>query len=1004
VNHPSGIASHGRPSSTEGRPVPYWRTLLAAASLALLSASARPLSAQELTLRQATDLNLTYFGEGPDFLSGHTIRCFENSLAFHKRLFSYTPSQPITVLLEDWADFGDGATNTVPWNYMRLCIEPFDYVFDTVPANERINWLMHHELTHVVVTDKAAGSDLFWRKEFHGKVEPIQDNPLSIFYSYLTCPRWYAPRWYEEGIAVQLETWMAGGAGRVLSGYDEMVFRAKVLENARFYAPLGVEAEGKFIDFQGGVNSYLYGTRFMTYLSLAYGPEKLIAWLNRTSDSERYFSDQFRKVYGLPLQESWEKWISYEREWQDRNLKLIRGYPVTPLTPIPTGILGSVSRSYYDTARNRVYAAMVRPAEPPQIVAIDPGTGALESLATVKSAALFWVCSLAYDPKGDKLFYTTRNSANWRDLNELDLKTRKTRILIKGARTGDLVVHSGDQALWGIRHEGGLSSLVRIPAPYTQLEVLHTLDYGQELVDIDLSPDGRTFTGTQIEVSGAEKLVRADVAALLAGEPVFETLHQFENNSPDNFVFSADGRYLFGTSYYTGVSNVWRYDLQKARMEAVTNAETGLFRPLPLDDREMIAYNYTATGFTPVRVPIRPTEDLNAINYLGQQVVERFPVVKTWNAGSPARVDLAQVVTRSGSYDPWDLATLSSIYPVLEGYRNSVAVGLRANLSDPLRFDRAAFTATYSPDVHLAPAERLHLKLDLEKAPWKVELKNNGSDFYDLFGPTKVSRKGYSAVVSYHNYLIYDLPETLEYTVTGAYYGNIDTLPDFQNVGTSFTSYGSLGAHLDFKSLTRTLGAMEPERGFQWRLAGAANRVMGRTLPAFYGTFDAGELVPFIKHSSIWLRAAAGTATGDPTNPLAGFYFGGFGNNWVDHQEADRYRTYTSLPGLELDEASGRTFEKGTLEWTLPPIRFRSAGGSAFYLDNVRLALFDSFLETNFTQAALSRTSNSVGAQLDCALKLYSTMNAILSFGYAQARFQARTNKEGMVSLKLLDW
>ena len=68
-----------------------------------------------------------------------------------------------------------------------------------------------------------------------------------------------------EGSAVFFETWMAGGLGRAQGGYDEMVFRAKVRDNQRFYSPLGLESEGTSSDFQVGANSYLYGTRFFSF-------------------------------------------------------------------------------------------------------------------------------------------------------------------------------------------------------------------------------------------------------------------------------------------------------------------------------------------------------------------------------------------------------------------------------------------------------------------------------------------------------------------------------------------------------------------------------------------------------------------------------------------------------------------------------------------------------------------------------------------------------------------
>src|SRR2546422_6827996 len=217
---------------------------------------------------------------------------------------------------------------------MILGIEPYEYVYETSPTNERLNWVMSHELMHVVASDKPSSTDRLYRSIFLGKVSPSADNPISIFYSYLTSPRWYSPRWYHEGIAVFLETWMAGGIGRVLGGYDEMVFRTMVDENAYFYDVVGLESEGTTIDFQIGQNSYLYGTRFMSYLALKYGPEKVIAWVNRSSGSKRYFSSQFQNVFGTPLDAEWQRWIAWEHDWQKANLAKIRQYPVTPETRI----------------------------------------------------------------------------------------------------------------------------------------------------------------------------------------------------------------------------------------------------------------------------------------------------------------------------------------------------------------------------------------------------------------------------------------------------------------------------------------------------------------------------------------------------------------------------------------------------------------------------------------------------------------------------------------------
>ena len=334
-----------------------------AVCLLLLMVAALPASGQ-LYRRQTEFLDLIYYDKSHQYLTYHLTRSFENSLRFHRELFDYTPSEPIVLLFQDFGDYGHGGTSTVPWNYLSIGMEPFDYVYDTMPANERMNWLMHHELVHVVATDKGAGRDLTFRKLFRGKVAPEQENPLSIYYSYLTSPRWYAPRWYHEGIAVFLETWMAGGLGRALGGYDEMVFRAMVLEDAYFYDVVGLESEGKTIDFQVGQNSYLYGTRFVTWLAHQHGPEKLLEWFDRREGSAPNFSRQFTKVYGTSLDDEWSRWIESERKWQKANLDLIRQYESStpqehPLVETP---LGSVSRTHFDPQSGLIYAWFARRA------------------------------------------------------------------------------------------------------------------------------------------------------------------------------------------------------------------------------------------------------------------------------------------------------------------------------------------------------------------------------------------------------------------------------------------------------------------------------------------------------------------------------------------------------------------------------------------------------------------------------------------------------------------
>jgi hypothetical protein len=153
---------------------------------------------------------------------------------------------------------------------------------------------------------------------------------------------------------------------------------------------------------------------------------------------------------------------------------------------------------------------------------------------------------------------------------------------------------------------------------------IHAFQYGTDLYDLDISPDGRYLTGALTFVDGKQKLVCFEIAKLLDHQADYEELFDFELTGPANFVFSADGRYLYGTSYYSGVSNVYRYDFPARDMSIISNTATGLFRPVPVNDDSLIAFQYTAKGFVPGWIPNRTLDNVAAIKFLGQQVYENF--------------------------------------------------------------------------------------------------------------------------------------------------------------------------------------------------------------------------------------------------------------------------------------------------------------------------------------------------------------------------------------------
>jgi len=953
----------------------------------------------KIFIQSSTHIEVLYYSPTHEYLVTHLIRSYENALAFETNLFHYVPSQKLSVLLEDFADYGHGAAGTVPSNFIDVGIAPFSYTYETLPANERMTWIMNHESIHIVMGDNANPADRRYRSLFFGKVAPTDDDPVSILYSSLTSPRHYSTRWFHEGIATFMETWMAGGLGRAMGGWDEMVFRTMVRDDAYVYDVVGLESEGTAADFQTGANSYLYGTRFMTWLCYTYGPGKLLEWITRGENTKRYFASRFAQVYGMGLDQAWKMWIADERKFQEKNLAEIRKYPVTQPQRLTARTLGSVSRAYFDPKDNVIYAGIRYPAHIASVAAIHVDTGKIEELKEIKGPGLYYVTSLAWDAHARKLYYTTDNN-DLRDLNVYDVETHHSAQLLRDVRAGDLAFDAADGSLWGVRHNNGLSGLVEFPAPYKESKSVHDFDYGADLFDIDVSPDGQFLTGALADVSGRQKLVRFRINQLRNGDASFEVLYDFEYNSPGNFVYSPDGHYLYGSSYYTGASNLFRYDFETKQMDVISNAETGLFRPLPLADGSLIAFEYTSKGFIPARVPTKKLQDVSAVKYFGQATLDKYPELRRWKLPPPSSVNSENLITRAGAYNPLHNVQLISAYPIVQGYKSTAAVGMRAEFADRLRVVGVNIDGSYSPDPNLPVNERAHVSFDAHMWDWKLTGYYNYADFYDLFGPTKVSRKGESLKLAHSQYLIYDTPRTLSLEWNVAGYSDLDRLPEYQNVATNVRDLAEANVMLKYSNLERAQGAVDDEKGSSW---GIYSRMYysHSSFPRLWANYDRGFLLP--RNSSFWLRGSAGKSLGNFDSPFSSFYFGAFGNNYIDHGTIDRYRDYYSFPGVGIDAIGARSFGKLLGEYNLPPLRFREFGTTWCYLNWARLTFFSSGLITNFTSTAGRDYFANIGTQLDFRVVLFTYLNATLSSGYAAAAdHNGHVTTEYMVSLRIL--
>ena len=244
------------------------------------------------------------------------------------------------------------------------------------------------------------------------------------------------------------------------------------------------------------------------------------------------------------------------------------------------------------------------------------------------------------------------------------------------------------------------------------------------------------------------------------------------------------------------------------------------------------------------------------------------------------------------------------------------------------------------------------------------------------------------------------LPISLK--LEGSVQGNLDQLPEYQNVDVKVDHLYAARATLKSTNIHSSIGNVDDERGSTWSAVALADYVNDEPFFKMHGTYDVSLGMP-LEHSSIWLRSATGFSPQSRTQPFSNFYFGGFGNNYVDHRDEKQYRVYSSFPGAEINEFGGRNFVRSTLEWNLPPLRFSRAGTPGAYMSWMRPAIFVSGLATDMDTASARNTAASVGAQVDFSITALSQLELMFSAGGAVAVARdGRARPEALISFRLL--
>jgi len=405
-----------------------------------------------------------------------------------------------------------------------------------------------------------------------------------------------------------------------------MYFRSLVLENKDFPSEIELDTKISHNSFLLETIFYIYGSRFASYLALKYGTEKLYQWF-RTEPDEFYqkFASKFYDIYMIDMVDAWNEFISFERNFQKSNIQKLKSYPQTEVRRLSDDNFGWITQPYLDKSGNNIFFGFHRSHQLAEIQKYNLQYKISENIATLPTPSMLQISSTAYDKNLGLFFFTTNNNQLYRDLWVLDTEKEDRKLLFKDSRVGSLTISPATHELWGIEHSASAVSLVYSIYPYVKLETLLQFDIGDEIQQLSVSPSGKFLAAVLHQSSGDQKIILMDVDVIKSGKDIkYDILSN--NGSPENISWSADEQFIFWNAYTSGVSNIYRLHIPNLKVEVLTHTLRGLFRPMYVSQDSIFTFEFTSEGFIPVMIANKPAEYVPAISYLGQLILDKYPI------------------------------------------------------------------------------------------------------------------------------------------------------------------------------------------------------------------------------------------------------------------------------------------------------------------------------------------------------------------------------------------
>jgi hypothetical protein len=346
----------------------------------------------------------------------------------------------IRILLNDGYDDSNGSATFFPYNQIEV------YLF-TPPPDSTIgsgkDWtrlVLAHELTHIINFNAGSGFTYFMRKI-------LGTNPLLY-------PVIYVPGWILEGMAIYAESQTDQG-GR-LNTPDYKLMLSQIARAGKM--PAWGDFWGDPTSWPGGTSKYLYGAAFINFLAEKYGNDKIpelvkifayypipYTFTHGLEPKKLNIHQRFKRVFEKSTRELWEEFLQHfkTRTKEKPNHSNDGGNHIGADNPNnPESTENKVTLITHE-GRYKKYPGFTKDEK---IVFVNhnykeyPGIYQLD-IKTLKSRRLIkksGINGLYYSSQENKIYFSAadyfKSFYQFSDIYCLDLETKKVKRLTRGAR------------------------------------------------------------------------------------------------------------------------------------------------------------------------------------------------------------------------------------------------------------------------------------------------------------------------------------------------------------------------------------------------------------------------------------------------------------------------------------------------------------------------------------------------------------------------------------------